>query len=73
MKVKVIMKHRIERELVELRWLINKLEEMKNGRCWTERMHGTEEEFLDQNQSYQFFLGLRSSQVVIKGDGPDIK
>jgi len=59
----VITKHKIVRELAELRWRINKLEEMRNGRDLKEQILGTEDEFL-QCQCSQFFLGLRLSQVA---------
>jgi hypothetical protein len=55
---KGITKHQIVQELAELRWRINKFQD------WTRQMFGTEEEFLNQSQSSQFFLGLGSSQVV---------
>jgi len=61
---KVLRKHKIVRELDELRWQINKLEEMKKGRGWKEQIPGTEEELPNQSQSTQFFLGLGLSQVV---------
>jgi hypothetical protein len=59
----VFRKHNIVREIAELRWRINKLEEMKKGRGWKEQMTGTEEELPNQSQSTQFFLGLGLSQV----------
>lgn len=53
----VITKHKIVRELGELRWRINKLEEMRNSRNLKEQILGTEDEFL-QSRCSQFFLGL---------------
>ena len=64
MEDKVFRKHNIAGELAELRWRINKLEEMKKGRGWKEQMPGTEEELPNQSQSTQFFLGLGLSQEV---------
>jgi hypothetical protein len=61
---KVFRKYTIVGELAELRWRINKLEEMKKSRGWKEQMPGTEEELPNQSQSTQFFLGLGLSQVV---------
>jgi hypothetical protein len=59
----VIPKHNIVRELAGLRWRINKLEEIINGRDMKEQVVGTGDEFL-QNKYYQFFLGLRLSQAA---------
>jgi hypothetical protein len=62
MEDNVITQHKIVRELAELSWRINKLEEMRNSRDLKEQILGTEDEFL-QSQCYQFFLGLRFSYV----------
>lgn len=70
---KVFIKHKIVRELAELRWQINKLEEMKKGRGWKEQVPGMEEEFSNQSQSAQFFLGLGLSQVVKTEDESTIE
>jgi hypothetical protein len=61
---KVLRKHDLVRELAELRWRINKLEEMKKVRSGNEQLSGTEEELRSQNQSTQFFLGLGLSRMV---------
>jgi len=70
---KGITKHQIVQDLAELRWRINKLEEMKKGRGWNEQMPGTEEELPNQSQSTQFFLGLGLSQVVKTEDESTIE
>ena len=70
---KVFMKHKIARELAELRWRINKLEEMKKNRSRKEQMSGVEEELPNQSQSTQFFLGLGLSQVVKAEDESTIE
>ena len=70
---KVFTKHKIVRELAELRWIINKLEEMKKGRGWNEQVHGMKEELPNQSQSTQFFLGLGLSQVVKTEDESTIE
>jgi len=70
---KVFTKHNIAGELDELRWQINKLEEMKKGRGWKEQVTGMEEEFSNQSQSAQFFLGLGLSQVVKTEDESTIE
>ncbi|MCX5844970.1 MAG: hypothetical protein NTW12_01220 [Deltaproteobacteria bacterium] len=64
---KGITKHQIVQELAELRWRINKLQD------WTRQMFGTEEEFLNQSQTSQFFLGLGLSQVVKTEDESTIE
>jgi hypothetical protein len=64
MEDKVFTKHNIVGELAELRWQINKLEEMKKERGWKEEVSGMEEGFSNQSQCAQFFLGLGLSQVV---------
>jgi len=57
-------------ELIELRWRIATLEEMKNGRWeWGKKLPNTEEENLHQNLSSQFFLRMKSSHVMTKADG----
>jgi len=61
---KMFKKYDIATELVELRWRINKLEEMKKGKGGKENQPGTEEELRNQSQSTQFFLGVGLSQVV---------
>lgn len=61
---KMITRDQGAQELMELRWRINKLEEIKNSREWAEQRRGTPKEFLNQNQSSQFFLELRSYPVV---------
>jgi len=70
---KMITRHQIVRDLAALRWRIAKLEEIKNGKGLTEQMLGTEEEFFNQSQSSQFFLGLGSSHVVKTEDESTIK
>ncbi len=60
---KVLRKHDLVRELAELRWRINKLEEMKRERSREEQLSGTEEELRSHNQSTQFFLGLGLSRI----------
>jgi len=64
---KGITKHQIVQELAELRWRISKLQDL------TRQMSGTEEEFLNQSQSSQFFLGLGSSKVVKTEDESTIE
>jgi hypothetical protein len=54
---KVFRKHDIETELAELRWRINKLEEMQKERGGKEQLPGAEKELRTQSQSTQFFLG----------------
>lgn len=61
---KMITRDQSAQELMELRWRINKLEEMKNCRGWVEHRLGTKKELLNQNQSSQFFLELKSYPVV---------
>lgn len=57
-------------ELIELRWRVARLEEMKNGRWgWEKKLLNTEEENLHQNLSFQFFLRMKSSHVMTKADG----
>ncbi len=65
MERKVVTKRQIERELVELRWRINKLEEeMKNDSGRAKQTPAAEGVLPDQNQSSRFFLGLKLSRVV---------
>ncbi len=64
----VITKHEIVRELAELHWRINKLEEIKNNKDLKEQILGTEDEFL-QSLCSQFFLGLQLSSVAKTKDG----
>lgn len=61
MEDRVITKHRILAELAELHWLMARLEEMKDGECWTEQMPGHEKENRIQSLSSQFFLRLTGS------------
>jgi hypothetical protein len=65
---KVITKDKVTRELMELRWRINKLEEMKNCGGWVKQRRGTEEESANQSQSSQFFLAMKSSPLIQKKD-----
>lgn len=64
MECKVIMKYKIEREIIELRWRTNKLEKMKNDRGCVKQKPGAGGEVFQQSQSSQFFLGLRLSRMV---------
>lgn len=59
-----LRKYELVRELAELRWKINKLEEMKKKRSGKERLQGTEVELFNHSQSTQFFLGVGGSQAV---------
>lgn len=57
-------------ELVELRWRIARLEEMKNGhRGRGKKLPNAEEENLHQNLSSQFFLRMKSSRAITNADG----
>jgi hypothetical protein len=62
------MKYKIEREIAELRWLMNKLDKMKNDSGRAKQTPGTRVETSRQNQISQFSLGLRLSPVVEHGD-----
>jgi hypothetical protein len=54
--MKVVTREESVQELIELRWRINKLEEMKNCKSRVEKQVSQEEKYFNQNQSSQFFL-----------------
>ncbi len=64
MTMKVVTREKSVQELIELRWRINKLEEMKNCKSRVEKKVSQEEKSVIQSQSSQFFLSLGSSQAV---------
>jgi hypothetical protein len=54
-------KNQIAQDLAELRWLLTKLEEMKNVNGMQAHTPGQERDIQTQNVSSQFFLGLMGS------------
>lgn len=66
----MVQESRMIKELIELRWRIVRLEEMKNGsKGWEKKLPNTEDENLHQNLSSQFFLRMKSSHAMTSADG----
>jgi hypothetical protein len=59
MENRIITKHGINEELIELRFRMARLEDMKNGKIRAEQLPGDENEDRMYNLSLEFFLRLK--------------